>query len=138
MPRRMRQIFALPSGIVLPPEATITPWATADHASLPLEHWFVILDFLRSGDPAGAALLERASDLGLPAQQDLPDWLPRLDATIDAAAERIRHAAPLVPLATDEFPENFAKSEHVAMLQAVRSVVAQAARAGRMFGSWKE
>jgi hypothetical protein len=98
-----------------------------------MEHWDVILDFAERLDAEKAQTLRRYSypreGRILPPLEEVGAML----AFIRHLQDEILEAPPLVPEASDLFPENFPNDEHVRMLEAVVAVLLEAQRLGQPF-----
>lgn len=106
-------------------------WRAIRHDSL--EHWDVILDFAEKVDAEKAQTLRRYSypreGRILPPSEELELML----SFIRHLQAEILETPPLVPDASDLFPENFPNDEHVRMLEAVSTVLLEARRLGQPF-----
>lgn len=98
-----------------------------------MEHWDVILDFAEKLNAEKTQTLRRYS---YPREGRILPPTDELEATlafIRDLQEEILKAPPLVPDASDLFPENFPNEEHVRMLEAVVGVLLEARRLGQPF-----
>ena len=135
MARRAWQVFAAPGNdedaLPLPP----SPWHVDRWARLPLEHWNLILDFAQRIDPQQARVLDQAT------------YLTHADSasdTIALSSDQVRELVAfiarlqqeIVPVATEEVPDEYENEEHIRMLAAVAAVFRESLRLGEPFNAW--
>jgi len=124
---RPNQLFFAPGPDDEPLPIAASAWHSGRCVIIPLEHWQVILAFVARTDPALAGILERYSyppDTRrlLPPTRELRAVLQSLTQV----QERLRAAAPLVPEASEHFPEDFPNEEHALMVKAAAAVFCEA------------
>lgn len=133
---RIKQVFAAPGSEEEPLPIERSPWHIGRLAILPQEHWGKIIDFVSKNDLEFGELLEQASFL----DGDFSKWsdekTQRLLSGLEQLCLLINEAEPLVPEASDEFPEDYSNSEHIRMIQAVIAVVEESIRSQEMFDSY--
>lgn len=141
MARRAWQVFVAPGNAedVLP--IAESPWHWEREARIPLEHWNLILDFAQRVDPQQALVLDQATYLTRAGRSDYtivlpPDQVREVVAFIARLQQEIAQAAPLVPIATEEVPDEYENEEHIRMLDAVAAVFRESLRLGEPFNAW--
>ncbi|MDQ2808503.1 MAG: hypothetical protein M3Z04_16580 [Chloroflexota bacterium] len=141
MARRTWQVFVAPGNaedaLPIPP----SPWHCEREARIPLEQWNLIWDFAQRIDPQQAQLLDQATyltnaDSHTEAIALSPDQVQTLLTFIARLQDEIAQAAPLVPIATEEVPDEYENEEHIRMLAAVAAVFRESLRLGEPFNAW--
>ena len=135
--RRLWHVFMAPGESEQPLPIPESPWHAGRAARVPEEHWQQLLEFAHTVDDAGADELERASFLeNEQARQWSADNSRALGDLLQRMIERLPAAPPLTPEVTDDILEPYSPAEHVRMVQAVQSVIAESLRLGQPFESW--
>jgi hypothetical protein len=139
--RRAWQVFIAPdadAAASLPVAAS--PWHSGRETRIPREHWELVLDFGAGFDPDQAQALRDMS------------WSRAPDSTVQVSTDALRSAAaflerlqaavlkaePLVPVATEDIPDEYENEEHARMLAAVDAVLRESLRTGQPFKAWVE
>jgi hypothetical protein len=140
--KRIWQIFVAPGDEKEPLPISVSPWHDERWASLPMEHWNVILDFVGQDDPQPAEKLRMLSRSADNNDDDLVqasrEELSELSDMMEAWIEKIKSAPPLIQAVSEEIPDLYLNEEHARMLEAVAAVFREALRLGKPFRAWVE
>ncbi len=134
------QNFVAPGADTEPLPIEPSPWHDARLVTVPREHWELVLELGASVDAKKAEKLDGYS-LAADFNKEcfiyaVPDELEAMVGFMRDLGRRIGVAAPLVPEATEEVPDELENEEHVRMLQAVSAVFEEAIRQGQPFRAW--
>ncbi len=134
------QNFVAPGEDQAPLPLEPSPWHDMRLVTVPREHWELILQLGVSVDAAKAKQLDGYS---LAADYNAECFVHAAYEELETVVEfmrdlarRIEVAAPLVPQATEEVPDELENEEHVRMLQAVIAVFEEAIRQSQPFRAW--
>jgi hypothetical protein len=138
--KRSWQIFVAPGEENEPLPISVSPWHSERRASLPLEHWNLILDFIEQYDRKSAERLRMLSRAVDDNDDDFvnasPEDLSELSKRMEVWMKKIKQAPPLVEAVSEDIPDRYVNEEHARMLEAVAAVFREALRLEKPFRAW--